>query len=410
MAKKLTITPGLDLDTDASITRADFTFWFTQALFAGIDRDHFAAGSSPVISAATAPSSPANGQVWHDTTSGAVSVWTGSEWLGIGMHVGATAPTGTGVLWADTTLKLVRRYETIQGITGWHPVSEDYQLWLNGGSALSVGNPVIWAPLTGTARTVTTTALVKSQQVEGVAMEAIANGASGVICSAKGSGICDILADDGEADGAIDKGDLLCTHSVSGECRTAGTDPQTLQVLSGNIQYSTGTPAGAFAKALSTKDATTHLVTAQMLGGVGRGCSLRGDTTSVVASLAEGADTEVEFTSAMAYDSKHLPILGFHGSADLVDDGGTGGDAVLLKLDFKPDGSVARTILESQGSGQNANLGNAGYFGHHFMGFFVDTNDGSAGGYNSLGNFFTYNLTAGVGYVTKSLEHQGYLY
>lgn len=318
MAKKLTITPGLDLETDDSISRADFTFWFTQALFAGIDRDHFASGSAPVVSSASEPTSPTTGLVWHNQSTGAVSVWTGSEWLGIGLHIGATAPTSTAPMWADTTLNIVRRYWTIDGIEGWHPVDSAYQLMVNRSGGVVEANRVVTRGTASTSgeREFDTTDTVKSQAVIGVTLESVASTASGVVAMVSGGATVDILADDDALDGAIAKGDGLVTYSIAGECRTVGPLPGAAHG-SGSFQATAhiGTPLGCFAEALGTKDNVTHLVRARLLGRVGAGaCVFVPDDTIKLLETSESAtttwadvDLNVPGTGTLFRDSKHSP-------------------------------------------------------------------------------------------------------
>ena len=411
-SKKLTITEGLDLANDASITRADLVYWFTQSLFGDVDRDHFATGTNPVVSSATAPSAPATGLGWFDTDTGVVSFWSGSEWIASVVY-SATAPSGTGTLWYDTTLQLLRRYETRDAIAGWHPLDVAYQLMHNRSGGTVAANLVAIKSTAGTSnREFTTTVAVKDQGVIGVLLEETNDAAAGVVALVSGGAVVDVLADDAAADGAIAKGDLLVTYTVAGECRTVGPAPSGFTGSGFSFRTMGGVPVGAFAEALGGKDATTHLVRCRMLGSVGTGSTIRGELVSIVASLTEGADTEVDF-SGSEYNAKHLPIIGFQAYVNLSDDGGAAGTDVHLQLQFKPGGAatVARVNLEHRGAGQgSANGGTPGIVQHAWNDVFVVTNDGLAGGYDGVGSLFTYNLTAGVAYDTKQLGHIGYIY
>jgi len=387
MAKKLNITPGLDLDSDDSITRADFTFWFTQALFGGIDREHFASGSSPSVSSGSAPTSPTTGLLWHDTSSGAVSVWTGSEWLGVGLHIGATAPTSTAPLWADTTLNIVRRYWTIDGIEGWHPVDSAYQLMVNRSGGVVEANRVVTRGTTSTSgeREFDTTDTVKSQAVIGVTLESVASTASGVVAMVSGGATVDILADDGEADGAIAKGDGLVTYSVAGECRTVGSLPGDPRASSSKL--STGLPVGCFAEAIGTKDATTHLVRARLLGRVGEGVDLysaTGGATLIGSFTIDGSVQDFDEASFGATTTKHLPVVGVFRSFDVTVGGSTG--VFDCELDLQQGGSTFSKLnmQGNNGSGTEAS-GNLAVQ-------LLPTNGGS-GSYDQAGNNWQYTAT-----------------
>lgn len=315
-AKKLTITEGLDLAADDSITRADFVYWFTQALFGDVDRDHFASGTSPVVSSASAPSAPATGLGWHDTASGAVSFWDGSAWI-TSVFISATAPGSTGVPWYDTSIGTLRVYVTLDGIVGWHSTDPAFQLMTNrSGSTVEVNNVVIRDTTGTTAREFTTGIIVKDQGVVGVLMEEATVGGDGLVAMVGGGAVVNVLADDAAADGAIVMGDGLVHYSVKGECRTVGQLPGNwINSTAIDFEETHGTPMGCFAEALGPKDATTHLVRARLLGSVGSGADIwfHAVEDSITDYSVVGTSTDYDETANLK-SAKHGPLVGVYRS------------------------------------------------------------------------------------------------
>lgn len=54
----------------------------------------------------TAPTSPKTGQVWYDTSTGFLKIYSGSTWNAVGVPYASTAPTSpaTGMLWVDSSV------------------------------------------------------------------------------------------------------------------------------------------------------------------------------------------------------------------------------------------------------------------------------------------------------------------
>lgn len=52
-----------------------------------------------------APANPKTGQVWYDTSSGFLKIYSGSAWNAIGIPYSSMAPTSpvTGMLWVDSS-------------------------------------------------------------------------------------------------------------------------------------------------------------------------------------------------------------------------------------------------------------------------------------------------------------------
>jgi len=319
MVKKLTITEGLDLAADTSITKADLVYWFTQALFGDVDRDHFASGTSPVVSSATAPTSPATGLGWHNSSTGLVSFWNGSEWLAA-VTFAATAPSATGVLWYDTTLEMERRYQTKDGITGWHPTGQHKLVKYGGGTGISVGDVVY--PTTapggvGNDFDVTSfssvTGTLPMPVLAGVALEAATLSTDTlVICPPIAGMTCEVTV---FTSPTVVAGDLL--QSKFGTTVGVGGDPNYGAFTDAQSYHGQahGYPAGVFAMATSTRDTTSGRCTATMLGGVGFGRYIPLDSpgTSIADETTVTFDDDphdVDFSSSVTFqDADHVPWM-----------------------------------------------------------------------------------------------------
>ncbi|TFG51264.1 MAG: hypothetical protein E4H37_08170, partial [Gemmatimonadales bacterium] len=370
MAKQLDVTLATDWVAAGEVASLPvLQTAITGALFGDIDRDHFAVGTNPIVSSATAPSTPATGLGWHNTSNGVVSYWSGSEWIA-GVTYATSAPNATGTPWYDQTLKILRAYDTIDGITGWHPVSTGYQLMDNRSGGTVTANKVVVRSTDATSnRCFTTTTVVKDQSVVGVLLEETVNNAPGVVAMVAGGAVVDILADDGAADGAIAKGDGLVSYSESGECRTVGPLGSTaiLSATLGSAWYAVGVPLGCFAEALGTKDATTHLVRARLLGSVGTGrrVVLQSDNEIYVpvhsATVAHGdagttLDLDSPATGTVIQNSKHLPTAVASLHVHLETTIGAGGIAENVVVVSSTQDAVGDYSLHASGYHGNASL------------------------------------------------------
>lgn len=311
-----------------------------------LDRANHSAGTAHFVSAGTSrPSAPSVGEMFYNTSTNILEAWTGSEWLGV-FHVAATAPAATTTVpWYDTTLKLVRIWDTIGGLTGWHPVSQDYKLVINrSGSVISTGFVVVRDDVSNlTVRDVTTTTTLKSLAVVGVAVESIAALGTGVIATVEGSADVSILADAVSTWGVIARGDGLCSFSTAGECRTVGPLHESTYVFSDHRV--SGTPMGCFAIATGTRDATSSLVPARMLGHVGAGRTYTRNLSAYSPTLLNNtagttsALTEVDLATGVA-DFSHRPIVMAHGTLQSATVGG-GGTAKSCSVEVDTDIAAA---------------------------------------------------------------------
>lgn len=264
--------------------------------------------------AATLPSATHEGHTVFDTTRDFLAVYDGTDFKTAGTHYGTAAPPEVvGSKWFDATNKVERLWDTINGITGWHPTDRGLALMTNtsannillGGAVVSNGGTAACEP----------TANEKDMRVIGVALEAIASGGGTGLVALIGSGMeVEVLVDATEADGAVIVYDLVCSSSTLNEARTAG-------VIIGNPYISTtdmqeGLPAGAFAMALESKDGS-NLVRCVLLSQVGRGAW----RTITREQIFDGADftddvwNEIDMTAHLSgagsilTETKHAPIL-----------------------------------------------------------------------------------------------------
>jgi hypothetical protein len=316
MAKILSVTLGTDWVAAGQVaTLPVMQTAITQALFGNIDRDHFASGTNPVVASATAPTSPAVGLGWFNTTTGVLSAWTGSEWIAA-VHSGATAPASTAQLWVDTTLDITRRYVTRNGLTGWHPEDNGLVLAKSADAAtIAKGATVSWAGH-ATERKVAMPVAVKSTDVVGVAMEAITTGAQGVIALCWSGRLVSVLMDSAATYGALVANDGVCSAGdvTPGVNRTIGpVDRDPYSTANGSAAWASGFPMGCFGIAMAAKDATTHLAPVVLMP-VGFGMQVHLELA--VDAATEGFGTagatsgwiEKDLSSAVL-NAKHLPMV-----------------------------------------------------------------------------------------------------
>jgi hypothetical protein len=325
-----------------------------------------------------------------------------------------------GVMWRDMTLHLWRRYESAttapNGVAGWHPVDSAYALWKNESGGTVAATKVVIHKAAGTAelRAFTTSTIGKDQAVVGVTLESITDGAYGVIALASGSAEVTILADDGEANGAIAKGDFLASFTVAGECRTVG--PQTASGIVAAGNHTLGTPMGAFAVALGVKDAGTHLVRAKMLGFVGAGAMAFLKRVKIVSDTApETANAELfaskiasgtsgaQGTETAAISTKHLPFCAARMDVSVVATMAAGGS--VIEVGFYADGgTVVETVVGFVMQGNGDTIGGFVSTG------FIPTH--GAGATTTKGSVFSYIYAptniASVG--TFEMYLTGYIY
>lgn len=78
------------------------------------DGTQFISISSPIAAvpnavgnySGTAPTSPKTGQVWYDSSTGFLKIYSGSTWNAVGVPYSTSAPTSpaTGMLWVDSSV------------------------------------------------------------------------------------------------------------------------------------------------------------------------------------------------------------------------------------------------------------------------------------------------------------------
>lgn len=403
----ITWVPPVDFVADGEITNAleHESLWKT-AEYGDFHRGHQQADTSVVTIQSTALAGPKTGELRMDTstTPHTLREYDGSSEVAVAADHATSAPATTvsGNLWFDPTLKLLRVYDTRDSIAGWHPVFEGYQLMHNrSGGGVSAGDVVVRDTTGSTNREFKRTTSKKDQSVIGVAMETISAAAAGVIALVSSGATVNVNVD--ETDGAVVKGDGLVSYSTAGKARTVGELLAVNAILDGGITRSTmGTPMGCFAEAVGI--ASSGVVRARLLGFVGSGAEFRNPKTNLVLSMTEGVNTEVD-ASGVVYTSKHLPIAGVFIIPSITDDGGGGGASVDIDLSLRNDGSNTSLQFKLQGGGNTSGV-MAGAWSVGFM----PTNSGAAGGYNDIGNMFSYLLTAGVAFSQKSLSEHGYRY
>jgi hypothetical protein len=349
MAKKLTITPGVDFPGNAQIASInDLVTWFTQSTFGDVDRDHFASGTTPIVVSSVAPTAAVTGLGWFDTSTGQISFYNGTAWIG-SVTYADDAPDSTGNLWYDTSLDVLRRYELRGSITGWHAVSPDYALMHNRSGVTVAANLVVVQSNEGTStQEFTTGTTIKDPGVLGVLLEATDNDLFGLVALASGSAVVDVKADVASTDGTIAKGHYLSHFSEIGECRTSG--PKATVAYNADGSRVTGVPLGAFAEALGAKDGTTHLVSARMLGGVGQGATVTKVKVSFVTTTTtdgdEGDWEEIDFGTAVS--AMHKPVAMVNALLTLeASDGGNNHQTASVDLSIDADAVDSGTVLVS---------------------------------------------------------------
>lgn len=254
---------------------------------------------------------------------GTNSEWMPSAWCWYGPTAPSSAYEETGVLWWDTTLKLMRVFhdaaDDLAGIEGWHPVSDCYQLVKNESGSTIAANRAVVLKLAGTAeRAVSIATTEKDPLVYGVTLEQMLDTAYGVVATVAGGAQVDLYVD--EATHALVKGDGIITAAASGYGRSVGLLESAAAPASG--QMIVGTPRGCFARALGVT--ATNLAPVKLLGFVGAGAQAfkysqhriyagNAPPTSYTATdFSVGVDNAATGTQSAVttlISAKHAPIL-----------------------------------------------------------------------------------------------------
>jgi len=355
----------------------------------GITQSDMGSGASLITISDSAPASPVNGQVWNKTAStagepavrGMVYDNATSQWLGYPIYYSDTAPstTGlkTGVLWYDKSLKLLRVYREAaydpHGIADFHPVSEQYQLWINkSGGIVAPNRVVVQETASGAERGFTTSTVAKDSTVVGVTLATVTSNAYGVIATVAGGAVVDVYCNVTDGDVAI--GDGICQSATAGEGRTVGSLSANPAATAGVLQ--SGVPLGCFA--VSQQAITTATMTAcRLLGMVGAGAIRRfgedscADTTAATGNWTsanwDGTWREIDLESMPLGgdavvdngDAKHKPIVGVFVTVELQATGTpqTTGTSSLL-VEFGPNASAVTTKVR-----EGANIDGAANWG-----------------------------------------------
>lgn len=395
------VTPGTNYSATSPVTSTNLNAHVSGLTIAGITNtqiDTAAASFVQINSGDSGVTATEGAALWNKTTD-KFGVHDGTSWVN---HRQGEALAGqprllNNYLWRDTTLGIERVYMSKNGTTGWHPLDEGYKLASNSsGGALAIGDVVIFDD-TGSA-VITTTTAKKDQRVAGVCVEAILNGATGIIATFG----CPkhVLVNVDETDGVIAAGDGLVAYSTVKLARTTGAMPTTGFVTSQRRQR--GTPLGCFAVSLSVVGGGQ--VTARMLPAVGQGCTVTMEQTALTAQTTvagEYADQTVTPLSA-----KHSPIVDVELFINVSGDAGSAGDNY----------AVAIAVGETTGSGTNTfsligQGGASGLFAGGFRHRQATANDTTTP--TTLGNKFAMatTLTAGGGSsVSTQAKVCGYTY
>jgi len=273
---KMTVTLATDVVGNGEVASlAELAGLTTDSSYGDITQSHFKQSvCTPIAIGPVAPSNPFAGLHWLDTS---LSRWelkfyTGSAWKSVSYERLAAAPTSPvdGDLWYDTTLRLLRTYKTEDDLTGWHPVSEGYQLRYNDGAQPITAEQVVsWISPVGSKRPCSQSGGVpKLTNVLGVALEDIAAAASGVIAMVGSQAVVEVSVD--TSTHSVAAGDWLVTSGTAGVARSAGGLVTNPYVSAGKRSF--GVPLGAFAVAAEANTSgSTATVKARMIDQLGTG-------------------------------------------------------------------------------------------------------------------------------------------
>ena len=411
-------------------TLGDVEDGIEQCTITGIDQSNMSGGSTVISISDSAPTAT-NGVGWMDTSTlaGAPEVRprvynaASTEWLGWNILYSATAPstTTTGWLWYDMTAKLLRVYRAAtydpNGIEGWHPVSEQYQLWKNKTGGYIAPNQVVVNYTAASGRGFTTATVEKTQQVVGVTLATIASDAYGLVATVMGGANVSIACI--VTPGNIAIGDGIVHSATAGNGRTVGALPTSANPAAGTQH--TGTPLGCFAVALEA--VTTATITkCRLLGRVGDGAEYRTASTTV-AAFANGLananwDSGWDPVDLYSYppgvggsdfiaDAKHKPIAGVYLTYNAQSEVAGGVTGLALTLSLGKDASTAMHTQSSHASALAAFVTNI-----DGMNVYVATG-ASSGNSTALGGVFYWAGTkagAGAAVVGANFRATGYRY
>lgn len=256
------------------------------------------------------------------------------------------------VLWRDTTLHLWRRYESAttspDGVAGWHPISEAWQLWRNeSGGTIPKGAVVVHKADGAVQRAIDTTMVPRNPKVVGVTAETITNNGYGVLATIAGGAQIQCLISVATY-GTGDKGDALVASDAAGYARQAGPLGGSLADASHSFM---GLQQGAFAELLS-QATVTGLHPVRLLGEVGRGLTVLHATaraiwddatpptaaTAVDFSQGESGTSGAQDGLSSLVDAGHAPLVAVQGYLE-VD--GTDSAYSAIKLEMGKTSSAA---------------------------------------------------------------------
>lgn len=388
-----------------------------------LDRDNFGGSlASCITTVSGVPSSPTAGEFALDRSLSppVLKFFDGGGWVSV-WHVGATAPSvNVPYPWFDTNINVLRVYGTVEGVAGWHPVDPGYRLLNNAEAGYNAvaGAPVAWNSGTGSASSFVRSKVTKSPNVCGVLMEDTSTGSSGVVAMVGSNATVYVNVDPDDDFGAVAIGDLLAvwagydtepaiTPGAGEVARTVGGLPTASSyhylLTSG---YSGGYPLGAFAIALSAKDASNQVM-ARMLPCVGQGMYVKLEQTSLGGmTLASTTDVDI---SSYYLNPKHYPsvLACVHAETQMT-------AATSEERTFKlyPD-RFATSNPVYQCSVWGAGAGVKGTVSHGPIMVPTTSSDSFLSGSTGVepGKYFAYNLT-GIGgdFYTKNLFLHGYVY
>lgn len=317
------------------------------------NRNHIEQSTSSIITlSATQPTTPYSGMHWLDTSSApfVLKFYDGSAFVAVTFARSATAPgsPSNGDIWYDQTLDLLRVYETKDSISGFFPVSDGYDLWVNKhGSAVNAGECVVRAATF--VRGFALSSIEKSGLVVGVCLETVNNDVNAVLVLVS-SGAIVSLEVAGATHGAVVEGDYLATYSAGGMARNVGPANS-----GGYIDVDTrifGTPFGSFAVALQATSSDTT-IRARLLGYVGGGATVLKGRLQLTAGSTNDTYFDIDFTTLLE-DASHAPLLAGYLNLEYACTGGAGPDNVEASITITNDTGGATPIMNSSVHGRTS--------------------------------------------------------
>lgn len=298
------------------------------------------------------------------------SEWMPLRWAWYGPTAPAAAYEESGITWWDSTLKRWRVFKDAlddpDGIEGWHPESEAYQLVKNESGSSIAANRAVVLNIAGSAeRSVTLAASEKDPLIYGVTVETIADSAYGMVATVAGGAQVDLYVD--EAVHALVKGDGIITAAASGYGRSVGLLESAVAPAAGQMIF--GTPRGCFARALGVT--SSNLAPVKLLGFAGAGARVwklsshrvysgNAPPTSYTAtdfSLGvDNATTGTQSATSTLISAKHGPILAadVQVKPSMPGSGGTASMSVSLSKDGSADNLVYVWVEQDAGPNPSA--------------------------------------------------------